>query len=73
MNGALTPSALTTRRWRDRRRRGVQLVSTEIGPNAVQELIVLRLVSPDDESLGAVQEGVQELVRLLESGRLRAE
>jgi hypothetical protein len=34
-------------------------------------MLVMGLVSPDDESPDAVKEGVQELVRLLELGRLK--
>ncbi len=67
----LTPSALTTRRWRDRRRRGVHLVHVEASPEAVQAMVAAGLVPADDESTETISQGVQDLLALLAAGRLK--
>ncbi len=67
----LTPSALSTRRWRDRRRRGVHMISVEVDGEAVQGLIAAGLVSADDESPKAIMQGVQKLLSISAEGRLK--
>ncbi len=67
----LTDSAITTRRWRERRRRGVQLVHVEASPEAVQAMVTMGLVPADDESPETISQGVQDLLALLAAGRLK--
>ena len=67
----LTPSALSTRRWRGRRRRGVYLLRLEVDSDDVQGLIAAGLLSADDESSETICRGVQDLLALLAAGRLK--
>lgn len=67
----LTPSALRTRHWRDRRRRGVYLVHVEAGPEAVQAMVAMGFVPADDESPETITQGVQDLLARLAAGRVK--
>ena len=66
----LTPSALSTRRWRARRRRGVHLVHVEASPEAVQVMVAMGLIPSDEESPETVSRGVQNLLALLAAGQI---
>ena len=66
----LTPSALSTRRWRDRRRRGVHLLHVEAGPEAVQVMVAMGLIPSYDESPETISRGIQDLLALLAAGQL---
>ena len=67
----VTPSTLATRRWRDRRRRGVYLLRLEVDGEDVQGLIAAGLLSADDESSETISRGVQDLLALRAAGRLK--
>ena len=67
----LTPSALSTRRWRARRRRGVHLVHVEASPEAVQAMISLGLMTRRSESSDPISKGAQDLLNLLAAGRVK--
>ena len=65
----LTPSALSTRRWRARR--GVHLVHVEASPEAVQAMISLGLMTRRSESSDPISKGAQDLLNLLAAGRVK--